>query len=147
MSRMIHHAVFFAAASLFLGLAYPPSTYLRYYHFGKAQTIFTYVIVALLTTLISSWVAPKTATVLLRAVTKSKWAGAVVTGVTALMIQALVSFGFGPGMWDVPGTRIRAFFFSEWDFLIFLGHVASPMAFLSMIVYVHEHRRATPAGA
>lgn len=143
MSRILHHALFFAAALLFLVLAYPPSTYLNYFYFPKTETKFTYVIVALFTSLISSWVAPKAAPLLLPRVTKSKWAGAAMTGFIGFMIQAILSFGFGPRGWDVPGTRVRGIFFSEWDFLTFIGHVASPMAFLSIVAYVYEHRQGT----
>jgi hypothetical protein len=49
-------------------------------------------------------------------------------GVSTLAILAAASIIFGPVGYELPGMRVRWMFFSEWQFLVFDGYVALPLA-------------------
>jgi hypothetical protein len=117
-----------AAASFGLQFwAYPWSVYYENFSFGRGITLRSYVIMAILIGAIVS-----TAVLIasqIKRITPS--AEALVAGLVTIFSLIFVSLILGPFGADIPGTRIRGIFFSEFKFTNFIADVAFPSSCLA----------------
>lgn len=51
--------------------------------------------------------------------------------VASMMVFTILSVGFGPYGWEIPGTRVGAMFFMEWTFLNFMIKIGPIFSLLS----------------
>jgi hypothetical protein len=107
----------FSAALGGLLWQYPWSIEYGMFRFGRAETLLAYVLVAMLMTAVAIGARQLVSTSLprLRPV-----AAMVLNGAIAFVAFVLLALVFGPGGANIPGTRVRGIFFSEWSFVVFL---------------------------
>ncbi len=109
---------------------YPWAIYFGNFTYGFGITLISYLIVALVVCLLAS-----AATFSLSLYRSMPAIGqALMTGtsmLTALIVLALI---FGPFGVDIPGTRARGIFFSEWKFMTFTSEVSAPVAVLAGLI-------------
>ena len=55
----------------------------------------------------------------------------VLCSVASMMVFTILSVGFGPYGWEIPGTRVGAMFFMEWTFLNFMIKIGPIFSLLS----------------
>jgi hypothetical protein len=120
--------------------AYPWAIEFGNFTFGFGITLASYLIVAFIVGLIAA--AATFSLSLYR--TMPAIGQALMTGtamLTALCVFALILGPFGV---DIPGTRARGIFFSEWQFMTFTSEVSAPTAILAgFVVWLNvrrEHR-------
>jgi hypothetical protein len=123
--------LYFTISIALLTLTFRIDEYLRNSTLSQTSTIVSYVIVALLVSVIAAYVAPWTARLLFPSLPTGGWAHATTTAGISFLIFCLVSALFGPLGVDVPGTRVRGIFFSEWKFTNFILYDGVPLAILS----------------
>jgi len=128
-SSLIGLVIFIVCLGL-LFIAYPWATYHGNFHFGWRPTLISYLIVAAL-----MGIGAGLTDVLLKKLTLSTAVRGVICGAIILSFAALVAVLFGPMGLDIPGTRVRGIFFSEWQFINFLGYIGIPT---SVIVLLYE---------
>ena len=113
--------------AILIVVAYPVTTYFRYFDFPFIVTLSSYVIVYLLVVVVCAWVAPNAGAKLSKTpVTRT----ALRVGISVLCF-AILSLICGPGGLDVPHTRLGGIFFSEWKFVNFFFYVGLPSALTS----------------
>jgi len=113
--------VVFAVALLLLLVEYPWSVYAAF-SFSKGETLVSYLLAAFI---VAAMGAMATA-LCLRTFRGSLLLCAVMCCIGMFVSLSLIAFLFGPGGFDVPGTRLNGIFFSEWKFLNFIFIVAAP---------------------
>lgn len=125
----VHAMAMFMVALVALFAAYPWSVYHDNFSFPWQRTLLSYLALAALTTVASSVVPLRVVhEVMARHLGEGHltmvaiFIGASGVGLFAL---ALTFGGVGLGL-EVPGTRIRGIFFSEWKFATFLLWVGAP---------------------
>ena len=96
---------------------YPWSIQYGMFRFGRAETLLAYILVAMLMTAVVIGARQIVSVSLprLRPV-----AAMVVSGAIAFVAFLILALVFGPGGVNVPGTRVRGIFFSEWSFVLFV---------------------------
>jgi hypothetical protein len=112
-----------------LQAAYPWSTYYGNFEFGWWPTMGSYLLVAALFGVTAAAIAGT----LSRTSIQSAALRGTACGLAVFALAVLAAFLFGPGGLNVPGTRIRGIFFSEWRFLNFLAYVAAPVSLLAAV--------------
>ena len=127
--------LYFMAAVMLLMLTFRVDEYLQNSTLSKLSTIASYIVLAGLLTLIASFLAPGLTHLLFP---RLKGRGgpmdiAATAGITFLLF-CLISVLFGPLGFDLPGTRIRGIFFSEWNFMNFVLYNAILLAILGGIL-------------
>ena len=120
----------FAACLGLLFIAYPWATYYENFHFDWRPTLISYLIVA---TLIG--IGSGVTDILLRNSILSVAVRSVICAGIVFSFVVLVALIFVPMGVEIPGTRIRGIFFSEWQFVNFIRYVGIP---LSVIVLLFE---------
>jgi len=58
----------------------------------------------------------------------------ILAGVITVGVLFIVTLLLGPYGFEIPGTRVRWYFFAEWNFLMFFFYVAIPISFVSSIM-------------
>ena len=106
---------------MLLQLQYPWSIYAAY-NFSKIFTLTSYLIVAAMIAVI----AAVTSHFFLRLPKASAVFRAILCGITVFGLMFLWAILFGPVGLNMPGTRVRGIFFSEFEFLGFIYFVAVP---------------------
>jgi hypothetical protein len=109
---------------------YPWAIYFGNFTFGFGITLASYLIVALVVGLVASAVTFSLS--LYR--TMPAIGQALMTGVAMLATLCVLALIFGPFGLDIPGTRARGIFFSEWKFATFTSEVSAPAAILAGFV-------------
>jgi len=127
----------YVVAFAVLQAAYPWSTYYGNFEFGWWPTLSSYLVVAGL----MAGTAALTTGLLLKTPSSSVILRAAGCGVITFAFAVMVSFIFGPGGFNIPGTRVRGIFFSEWQFLSFLFLVAAPVSLVAGILCGWAARR------
>jgi len=109
---------------------YPWAVYFGNFTYGFGSTLASYLIVALVVGVVAS--AASFSLSLYRSMPAV--GQALMTGVS--MLTALCVFGLilGPFGLDIPGTRARGIFFSEWKFMTFATEVSAPASILAGLV-------------
>lgn len=132
MNRMalILAVLMFVAALLVLAIAYPWSTYYGNFTFGWWPTLSPYLILSLFLAAVAA------STSRLRQSPRTAINRDLMAFFILLVATVMLALLFGPGRVNVPGTRIRGIFFSEWKFVSFIAIVATPLSLL--IVGVHR---------
>jgi len=120
----------FAASLGALFVEYPWSTYYENAEVGWWRTVDSYLLVAALLGIIGG----TTSGMLSLSAVRTAAVRAALCGFTVLALAVVCAFLFGPGGVNVPGTRVRGIFFSEWQFLNFLGYVATPVSAIAAIL-------------
>jgi hypothetical protein len=112
-------------------LAYPPTTYFRYFDFPFLVTFSSYLIVYVCSLGISLLAAPFVA----RKVTRSKGPTVFLQATVGIVGFAILTIICTATAFDLPQvpTRIHGIFFSEWKFLNFFFYVGVPVALLSAL--------------
>jgi hypothetical protein len=123
----VRSAILLAVPAVLIVLAYPVTTYFRYFDFPFHVTLFSYVIVYLLVLAVCAGVAPKVAAKFC----KTPVTRAVLQAATGVLCFAILSFICGPIGFDLPDIRLRGIFFSEWKFVNFFFYVGLPAALAS----------------
>src|SRR5262249_2525950 len=100
----------------------------------KASTIASYVILAVLLTFVASFVAPAVTQLLFPGLRGRGVANAMATAGMIFLLFCVISALFGPLGLDIPGTRIRGIFFSEWKFINFVLYNAVLLALLGGVL-------------
>jgi hypothetical protein len=118
--------VLFVVALVLLQLQYPWHVYAAY-NFSKLFTAASYLIVAA----IVAAIAAIASFLFLRLPKASVVFRTIVCGITVFGLMLLWAVLFGPMGWNIPGTRIRGIFFSEFEFLGFVFFVAVPVSFIA----------------
>jgi hypothetical protein len=113
--------VAFAVAQLLLQIEYPWNSYAAF-NFSKGITLASY----LLAGVIVAAIAAITTGLCLRTLKGSLLLNAVMCCAAMFVSLLLIAFLLGPAGFDVPGTRLKGIFFSEWKFLNFIFMVAAP---------------------
>ena len=111
--------------SLSFGLefwAFPWSTYYGNFNFPFEITFLSYIAVALVVGLTASVIA----FALSRFRIMPALGQGVMTGVLMVAALCILALLLGPSGFDIPGTRVRGIFFSEWNFLTFVSEIAFP---------------------
>ncbi len=105
---------------------YPWAIYYGNFNFSFEMTFASYLIV---TSILGSTVAVAVFLPLHKSLTGP--ASALIAGVIIFGSNCLLALLFGPGSADIPHTRVRGIFFSEWKFMTYIGTVALPVTLLS----------------
>ena len=58
----------------------------------------------------------------------------MITGIAMLTALGVFALILGPFGFDIPGTRARGIFFSEWNFMTYTIEVSAPAAILAGFV-------------
>jgi hypothetical protein len=124
--------------------AYPWAIYFGNFTYGFGVTVGSYLIVALIVGIIAS-----AATFALSLYRSMPAIGqAVMTGTSMLTTLGVFAFVLGPLGLDIPGTRARGIFFSEWKFMTFTSEVSVPAAILAgFVAWVMVRRELRIASA
>lgn len=118
--------VLFAVSLMLLQLQYPWSIYAAY-KFSKIFTLTSYLIVAAMIAAIAVVVLY----FFLRLPKASAVFRAIMCGITMFGLMFLWAILFGPVGMNIPGTRVRGIFFSEFEFLGFIFFVAAPASMIT----------------
>jgi len=122
---------YFVASLALLMFTFRIDYYLQNSTLSKTSTVASYVILALLLTFVASFLAPKIMRLLFpRLSEKGNIIAAIAIAGIIFILLCAISVLFGPFGLDVPVTRIRGIFFSEWNFIRFILYDAIFLAFL-----------------
>jgi len=99
-------------------------------HFGTGVTLASFLLISLV---LAGIVAAATA-IMLRAPNVGFLAGALFCGLAVFVVSALWAIAMGPGGLDVPGLRLNAIFFCEFEFLRFTFMVAAPVSCIAAAI-------------
>jgi len=131
----VRSAILLVTPAILIALAYPVTTYFRYFDFPFLVTLFSYVIVYLLVLAVCAGVAPSVAAKF----SKTPVTRAVLQVVTGVLCFAILSFICGPIGLDLPHIRL-GIFFSEWKFVNFFCYVGLPATLASAATgMISEH--------
>ena len=125
--------------------AYPWSIYFSNFTYGVGVTLGSYLIMAIVVGLVAS-----AATFALSLYRFMPAIGqALMTGTAMLTTLVVLALILGPFGIDIPGTRTRGIFFSEWKFMIFTCEVAAPAAALAGFIawFIVQRERRVPHAA
>jgi hypothetical protein len=114
---------------ILLLVGYPWSTYYRYFSYGWGITVVSYLIVAVFIGLVAGAIE-----LLLRNLMHPGLASDVLCGAILFILIVITSILFGPYGLDVPGTRVRGIFFSEWNFLSFIVFVGGLVSLAELFI-------------
>jgi len=126
--------LYFVASIVLLMLTFRIDEYSRNSILSKASTIASYVILAVLLTFVASFVAPAVTQLLFPGLRGRGVANAMATAGMIFLLFCVISALFGPLGLDIPGTRIRGIFFSEWKFINFVLYNAVLLALLGGVL-------------
>ena len=119
----------FLACFAALQVVYPWATYYENFEFGWWQTMVSYLLVSALIGVGAAWA---TGLILGRSNQSAALRG-IESGALTFGLAVLLAVLFGPAGLNIPGTRVRGIFFSEFNFLNFLFLVAAPLSlFISL---------------
>lgn len=132
--KAVSFGVYFVFSVCLLMLTFNIAEYLSNTNRSKISTISSYIILALLLSIIGAYLVPWVVRFLLPKLSGSGWVSTgIISGIIFLLL-CLVSTIFGPLGVDIAGTRIRGIFFAEFKFLNFIVYDAMPLAFLGGIL-------------
>lgn len=126
---MLIGIILFVACLSLLFIAYPWATYYGNFHFDWRPTLISYLIVAALIG-IGSGVTD----ILLRNSILSAPVRCVICAGIVFSFVVLVALLFGPMGVEIPGTRVRGIFFSEWRFINFIGYLGIPLSVIVLLL-------------
>jgi hypothetical protein len=126
-----------AAVGLLLYL-YPWSTYYSNFYFTWTVTLLAYLLAAAMITILALGFIVVAEMLLWK---HGRFARLTVGCLTACVLLGILSLGFGPGGWDLPGVRLRGIFFAEWQFLTFFFEACFPLCVLAAAL---EYGRKLP---
>lgn len=125
---MLFGIIIFGFCLGLLMIFYPWSTYYGNFYFSWRSTLTSYLLIAALVGVVSG-----AANVLFRNSIMSAAARSIICGIVLLCFIVLIAIVFGPGGLDIPGTRVRGIFFSEWKFMSFIGYIGVPISIFVVI--------------
>jgi hypothetical protein len=111
-------------------VAYPWATYYENFEFGWWPTMASYLLVSCGLGAIAGIIAG----LIVKRSFSAGWRG-VVGGAAVFAIASLLARVFGPLGFNIPGTRVRGIFFSEWRFLGFIGKAAFSTGVFAALLY------------
>jgi hypothetical protein len=132
--RIVFVTTYFVVSLVLLMLTFRIDEYLRNSMLSKTSTIVSYLILALLLTIVAAYLAPWAAHLLFPKLSKGSWAGVIAIAGITFALFCVISALFGPVGLDLPGTRIRGVFFSEWKFTNFIFYDAVLLALFSGVL-------------
>ena len=122
--------------------AYPWAIYFGNFTYGFGITLVSYLVTALLVSSVAA-----AATFFLSHYRSMPAIGqALMTATSMLVTLCALALIFGPFGLDVPLTRVRGIFFSEWNFMTFSSEVSAPTAVLAGLIAwaIVRRQRRTP---
>lgn len=126
-------SMYFLVSLALLMLTFRLDEYLQNTMLSKTSTVLSYSVLAFLLTIIAAYLAPWSAH-LFSKLSKGSWIDVLTTAGISFALFCLLSLFFGPLGLNLPGTRIRGVFFSEWKFTNFIVYDAVVLAFFAGIL-------------
>lgn len=114
-----------------LQLSYPINTYIQNFSFNRSTTAVSYLLVTAFMTILAMGIAPAT-TRLLGVTRRSN--RVVTVGIITFVSLCVMAICFGPFGLNVPHTRVRGIFFSEFEFARFIFEDAVALSVLAAVI-------------
>lgn len=121
-------AVYFIVSVSLLMITFRIDEYLSNSTLSRTSTIISYIILGFLLSGIAAYLAPWITHLLFPKL--REWAEAIATSGIIFVLLCCISVLFGPFGVDIPGTRIRGIFFSEFKFVSFIVYDGILLALL-----------------